>query len=159
MKPSLHSHYIYNIYIFPLYSRNDPIPTFQDVATWPLYCAVFPYLCKHLTMGGQWTDNGDWFHGYDGCRFFFVSNLWIKHSLKNRFPVSFKIETEYNCGDIFPLDFEPQNGIPFCSKSKGKLSSRSYSIQFERKWKSIFQSVAYHSHEKFKLIKNNKLII
>ena len=38
---------------------------------------------------------------------------------------------EYDRGDSFPFDFEP-NGIQFDSESKGKLSSRSYSINFER---------------------------
>ena len=47
----------------------------------------------------------------------------------------------YDCGDSFPFNFEP-NRIPFCSKSKGKLSPRSYQIQFERKWKYSFLSVA-----------------
>ena len=46
----------------------------------------------------------------------------------------------YDRGDSFPFDFEP-NGIPFGSKSKGKLSPRSYPIQFERKWKYSFLSV------------------
>ena len=49
----------------------------------------------------------------------------------------------YNRGDSFPFDFEP-NGIPFGSKSKGKLSPRSYSypIQSERKCKNSFLSVS-----------------
>ena len=47
----------------------------------------------------------------------------------------------YNRGDSFPFDFEP-NGISFGSKSKGKLSPRSYPIQCERKWNTIFLSVA-----------------
>ena len=47
----------------------------------------------------------------------------------------------YDRDDSFPLDFEP-NGIPFGSKSKGKLSPRSHPIQFERKWNTIFLSVA-----------------
>ena len=38
----------------------------------------------------------------------------------------------YDRGDSFTFDFE-QNGIPFGSKSKGKLSPRSYPIKFE--WK------------------------
>ena len=42
-------------------------------------------------------------------------------------------------GDSFPFDIEP-NGIPFGSKSKEKLSPRSYPIQFERKWKNSFLS-------------------
>ena len=46
-------------------------------------------------------------------------------------------------GDSFAFDFNP-NEIPIGSKSKGKLSSRSYSIQFERKWKSIFLSDIVH---------------
>ena len=46
----------------------------------------------------------------------------------------------YDRGDSFPFDFEP-NGIPFGSKSKGKLSPRSYPIQCERKWKYSFLSV------------------
>ena len=42
----------------------------------------------------------------------------------------------YDCGDSFPSDFEP-NEIPFGSRSKGKLSPRSYPIQFERNWKLV----------------------
>ena len=43
----------------------------------------------------------------------------------------------YDRGDSFPLDFEP-NGIPFGSKSKGKLSPRSYRIQCEKKGNTVF---------------------
>ena len=46
----------------------------------------------------------------------------------------------YDRGDSFPFDFEP-NEILFGSKSKGKLSPRSYPIQCERKWKHNFLSV------------------
>ena len=46
----------------------------------------------------------------------------------------------YDPGDSFHFDFGP-NRIPFGSKSKGKLSPRSYSIQCERKWKYCFFSV------------------
>ena len=46
----------------------------------------------------------------------------------------------YDHGDSFPFDFEP-NGNPFGSKSKGKLSQRSYPIQFERKLNTSFLSV------------------
>ena len=46
----------------------------------------------------------------------------------------------YDRGDSFPFDFEP-NGIPFSSKLKGKLSTRSYPIHCERKWKYSFLSV------------------
>ena len=45
-------------------------------------------------------------------------------------------------GDSFPLDFKP-NEISFGSKSKGKLSSRSYPIKFESKWKCRFLSVMW----------------
>ena len=45
----------------------------------------------------------------------------------------------YDRGDSFSFDFEP-NGIPFSSKSKIKLSSRSYPLQLERKWKYSFPS-------------------
>ena len=45
----------------------------------------------------------------------------------------------YDHGDSFPFDSEP-NWIPFGSKSKGKLSPRSYPIQFERKWNASFLS-------------------
>ena len=45
----------------------------------------------------------------------------------------------YDRGDGFPFDFEP-NGIPFDSKSRRKLSPRSYPIQCERKWKHSFLS-------------------
>ena len=46
----------------------------------------------------------------------------------------------YDRRDSFSLDFEP-NGFPFKSKLKGKLSLRSYPIQYERKWKYSFLSV------------------
>ena len=46
----------------------------------------------------------------------------------------------YDRGDSSPFDFEP-NGFPFGSKSKRKLSPRSYPIQCERKWKYSFLSV------------------
>ena len=46
----------------------------------------------------------------------------------------------YDCDDSFSLDFET-NGIPFGSELKGKLSPRSYPIQYERKWKYSFLSV------------------
>ena len=46
----------------------------------------------------------------------------------------------YGRGDSFPFDFEP-NGTPFGSKSKGKLSPRSYPIQCEINWKCSFLSV------------------
>ena len=53
----------------------------------------------------------------------------------------------YDRGDSIPFDFEP-NGIPFGSNSKGKLSPRSYPIQFERKWKySFFQCRAVFNLE------------
>ena len=48
----------------------------------------------------------------------------------------------YDRGDRFPFDFEP-NGIPYGTKSKGKLSPRSYPIQCERKWKHSSLSVLY----------------
>ena len=46
----------------------------------------------------------------------------------------------YDRGDSFPFDFEP-NGIPFGSKSIGKLSPRSYPIQCERNRKYSFLGV------------------
>ena len=47
----------------------------------------------------------------------------------------------YDSVDSFPFDSEP-NGIPSGLKSKGKLSPRSYPIQFERKWKYSFLNAA-----------------
>ena len=47
----------------------------------------------------------------------------------------------YDHGDSFPFDFEP-NENPFGSKSKRKLSPRSYPIQFERKCNtSVFSAL------------------
>ena len=55
--------------------------------------------------------------------------------------ISISIHIKYDDrGDSFPFDLEP-NGFPFVSKSKGKLSPRSYPIQCERKWKYSFLSV------------------
>ena len=46
----------------------------------------------------------------------------------------------YDRDESFPSDFEP-NGNPFGSKSKGKLSPRSYPIPCERKLKYSFLSI------------------
>ena len=46
----------------------------------------------------------------------------------------------YDRGDSFSFNFEP-NGIPFGSKSNGKLSPRSYPIQVERNWEYSCVSV------------------
>ena len=48
---------------------------------------------------------------------------------------------EYDRGDSFPFDSKPK-GNPFGSKSKGKLSPRSYPIQFERKWNASYPQCA-----------------
>ena len=59
----------------------------------------------------------------------------------------------YDRGDSFPSDFEP-NGIQFGSKSKGKLSPRSYPIQCERKLKHCFLSaMSKSSVESFDIIR------
>ena len=51
-------------------------------------------------------------------------------------------QMEYNRGDSFPFDFEPNaNGIPFGSKWKGKQSPRLYSIQYETNHAAISLSV------------------
>ena len=47
----------------------------------------------------------------------------------------------YNHGDSFLFDFEPY-GIPFSSKTIGKLSPQPYPIQCKKKWKHSFLSVA-----------------
>ena len=54
----------------------------------------------------------------------------------------------YDRGDSFPFNSEP-NGNPFGSKSKGKLSPRSYLIRCERKWKYWFLSVPYHDRLRY----------
>ena len=55
--------------------------------------------------------------------FFFFSNL-----------------KQYDRGDSFLYDFQT-NGIPFGLKPKGKLSPRSYPIQYKTNWKYSFLSV------------------
>ena len=49
----------------------------------------------------------------------------------------------YDRGGGFPFDFEHKCNSIWLRKSKGKLSSRSYPIQFERKWKYSFLSVEF----------------
>ena len=48
---------------------------------------------------------------------------------------------EYDRGDSFPSNFA--NGIQFGSKSNGKLSPRSYSTPYEKRWESIFPCVGW----------------
>ena len=47
----------------------------------------------------------------------------------------------YDRGESFSFDFSEANGFPFGSKLNGKLSPRSYPIQFEKKWNTSFISV------------------
>ena len=63
----------------------------------------------------------------------------------------------YDHGDCFPIDFE-LNGIPFCSKSKGKLSPPSYPIQCKRKWRYSFLSVSVEINSSPTIIQNNRNI-
>ena len=63
--------------------------------------------------------------------FHFLS-YWLGYDRGDSFPFNFEpsdisFGSEYDCGYSFPLDFEPY-WISFCSKSKGKLSQRSYPI-------------------------------
>ena len=60
----------------------------------------------------------------------------LQRTEKTSIPFPFK---GYNHGDRFPFNFEP-NGLPFGSKSKGKLPTQPYPIRFERKWKCSFLS-------------------
>ena len=48
----------------------------------------------------------------------------------------------YDRGYSFHFDFLNQMEIHLVQKSKGKLSPRSYPIQYERKWKYSFVSAA-----------------
>ena len=52
----------------------------------------------------------------------------------------------YDRDDSFPFDFE-LNGNLFGSKSKGKLSPRSYPIQFDRKWHTSYLSMCFISRK------------
>ena len=54
----------------------------------------------------------------------------------------------YDGGDSFSFDFEP-NGNPFGSESEGKLSPRSYPIQFESESNTSFLSVETESNRFF----------
>ena len=65
----------------------------------------------------------------------------------------------YDRSDSFSVDFE-QNVIPFGSKSKGKLSPRSYPIQYERKWKHSFLSAhGFGEHTRITYRNKTKFLI
>jgi len=139
--------------VYMLGKSKHLIATGDSVQCYPMRWSVYPMrwsatlstatLCKedalHDTLGLHWEN-------------------WIS--------ISFQIEwdmimvtvflsnwIEYDRGDCFPFDFEPNgiqfgskskgkpNGITFGSKSKGKPSPRSYPIWFERKWNASFFSV------------------
>ena len=62
----------------------------------------------------------------------------------------------YDLRDSFTFDFEP-NGIPFGSKLKRKLSTRSYPIQCERKWKysvlRVYENKEIHPPRRIRCLK------
>ena len=57
---------------------------------------------------------------------------------ENYVSISFHIEWDMIVVTVFQFRFSEPNGIPFGSKSKGKLSPRLYPIQCKRKWKHSF---------------------
>ena len=66
--------------------------------------------------------------------------VWLSfYTEKTMFPFPFTVNGIWSWWQ-FSFRFSEPNGIPFGSKSKGKLSPRSYPIQCERKWKSSFLS-------------------
>ena len=69
-----------------------------------------------------------------------IKLVLFSHTLKKLAFHFLSNSMEFDRGDSFPFDFEP-NGIPFGSKSKGKLLPRTYPIQFEKKWNTIVISV------------------
>ena len=62
----------------------------------------------------------------------------------------------YDRGDNFPFDFEA-NGVPFDLKLNGKLSTRSYPIQCERKWKysvlRVYENKEIHPPRRIRCLK------
>ena len=67
-------------------------------------------------------------------------HLLVKYTLKKQYFHFLSHWMEYDRGDNFHFNSEP-NRISFGSKFKGKLSSRSYPILCERKWKHVFLSL------------------
>ena len=65
----------------------------------------------------------------------FTQNVFIRAEETNSIPLSNSIK--YDRSHSFLFDFEP-NGIPSSEKWKGKLSPKSYSIQFENINQSIY---------------------
>ena len=64
----------------------------------------------------------------------------MSSTLKNLDFIFHSNSKEYDRSDSFPFDYEP-NGIPFGSRSKGKLSVQSFPFQFERKKNLIFSVI------------------
>ena len=64
--------------------------------------------------------------------------LQIPFTEKTSLPFPFKLNGIWSWWQ-FSYRFSEPNGIPFSSKSKGKLSPRSYPVQFEREWKTCVQ--------------------
>ena len=87
---------------------------------------------------------------YAGFRFGWDIEKWGSHHLKTECVLDgiwAKIGLwllsnwmEYGRSDGISLDYKPI-GIPFVSYTKGRLSLRCYSIQFESKWKTIIPIV------------------
>ena len=67
---------------------------------------------------------------------------------KTSIPFPFKLNGIWSWWQ-FSFRFYDPNGNSFGSKSKGKLSPRSYPIQYERKWKHSFLSVccSFSTHQ------------
>ena len=86
----------------------------------------FTYKSLYVLMSKYWT--------------FVCVCLYRVHTDKTIFPFPFTLNGIWSWGQ-FSFRFSEKNEIPFGSKSKGKLSPRSYPIQGERKWKHSFLSV------------------
>ena len=71
---------------------------------------------------------------------------WLQYTYteKTSIPFPFKLNGIWSWWQ-FSFWFSEPNWTPFGSKSKGKLSPRSYPIQFERKWNASFLSITRFS--------------
>ena len=85
----------------------------------------------------------------EGARLTFLSEKCEgRHTERTWIPFPFKLHGIWSRGQ-FSFRFSEPNGIPVCSKSKGKPSPRPYHIQCERKWNATFLSTKLqYMHDK-----------
>ena len=124
-----HHHHLMTLYYWPICSRGKILSNSIQIERNTILMTVFLLIMNQADFRLVRNDNIHCYRIPFGLTV--IQKKWV-YSVHWEIYITNSYWMGYDCVDSFPFNFEP-NVIPFGSKSKGKLSPRSYPIQFESK--------------------------